>query len=115
MSETNKAILEKGNAAIVAGNNEGFLAFCADDIEWTLVGDKTIRGKEALREYMATAYTEPPEFTVTNLIAEGDFLTALGEITMKDEYGKAINYSYSDVWRFCDGKMVELQAFVIKT
>ena len=31
MSEKNKAILEKGNAAIAEGNNKGFLSLCADD------------------------------------------------------------------------------------
>jgi ketosteroid isomerase-like protein len=115
MSEQNKATLIKANAAITESDNEGFLSYCADDIEWTLVGDKTIKGKQALREYMATAYVEPPEFTVTDLIAEGDLLVALGSITMKNEDGEAITYSYSDVWRFRDGKMIELQAFVIKT
>ncbi|MBW4694421.1 MAG: nuclear transport factor 2 family protein [Lyngbya sp. HA4199-MV5] len=52
---------------------------------------------------------------VANLIAEGDFLTALGDITMKDEDGKMAHYSYCDVWRFRGGKIVELKAFVIKT
>ncbi len=56
MSEKNKAILEEANAAIAEGNTEGFLSFCADDTEWTYVGDKTLKGKEAVRQYMATAY-----------------------------------------------------------
>lgn len=61
MSEKNKAILEEGNAATLAGNNKGFLAFCADDTEWTFVGDdKTLKRKEAVRQYTATAYAEPP-------------------------------------------------------
>ncbi len=115
MSEENKAILEKGNAAIAEGNNEGFLAFCADDTEWTFVGDKTLKGKEAVRQWMATEYVEPPKFKVANLIAEGDFLTAIGDITMKDKDGKEAHYAYCDVWRFRDGKIVELRAFVIKT
>lgn len=115
MSENNKAILEKANAAIAEGNNEGFLSFCTDDTEWTYVGDKTLKGKDAVRQYMATSYVEPPKFTVDNLIAEGDFVTALGDITMKDEGGKMVHHSYCDVWRFRDGKMVELRAFVIKT
>ena len=115
MSEKNKAILEEGNAAIAEGNNEGLLSFCADDTEWTFVGDKTLTGKEAVRQYMAATYIEPPVFTVANLIAEGDFVTALGDITLKDEDGKAVHYSYCDVWRFRDGKIVELRAFVIKT
>jgi uncharacterized protein len=115
MSEKNKAILAEGNAAISQGNNEGLLSFCAEDTEWTFVGDKTLKGKEAVRQYMAATYIEPPKFTVTNLIAEGDFVTALGDITLKDEDGKAVHYSYCDVWRFCGGKIVELRAFVIKT
>jgi uncharacterized protein len=122
MSEQNKAILAKGNAAITSGrhanaegNNEGFLSFCADDTEWTFVGDKTLKGKAAVRQYMAATYIEPPKFTVTNLIAEGDLVTALGDITLKDEDGKAVHHSYCDVWRFRGGKIVELKAFVIKT
>jgi uncharacterized protein len=115
MSEKHKAILEKGNAAIAEGNHAGFLSFCTDDTQWTFVGDRTLKGKEAVRHYMATTYIEPPKFTVTNLIAEGDFLTAVGEITLKDKDGKATHYSYCDVWRFRDGKIVELKAFVIKT
>ena len=64
---------------------------------------------------MTTTYIEPPTFTVTNLIAEGDFLTVLGEITIKDEDGKETHSSYCDVWRFRGGKIVELTAFVIET
>lgn len=115
MLEKNKAILEEGNAAIAEGNNEGLLSFCAEDTEWTFVGDKTLKGKEAVRQYMAATYIEPPKFTVTNLIAEGDFVTALGDITLKDEDGKAVHHSYCDVWRFRSDKIVELRAFVIKT
>lgn len=115
MSEINKAILEKANAAITQGDNEGFLSFCADDTEWIFVGDRTLRGKEAVRQWMAATYVEPPKFTVAHLIAEDDFVTALGRITMKDEDGKEADYSYCDVWRFRDGKITGLMAFVIKS
>jgi uncharacterized protein len=115
MSENNKAILEAANAAIAEGNNEGFLSFCADDTQWIFVGDKTLNGKETFRQWMATKYIEPPKFRVAHLIAEGDFVTALGDITMKDEEGKAAHYSYCDIWRFRGDKIVELRAFVIKT
>ena len=115
MSEENKRVLEKANAAIAEGNNEAFLLFCTDDTEWTFVGDKILKGKEAVRQWLAMEYVEPPENKVTNLIAEGDFVTALGHLTMKDKHGNAAHYSYCDVWRFQRGKMVELTAFVIKT
>jgi ketosteroid isomerase-like protein len=113
MSENNKAILEAANAAIAQGNYEGFLSFCTDDTEWTFVGDRTLKGKAAVRQWMVTEYVEPPLNIVANLIAEGDFVTALGNLTIKDEDGKAAHYSYCDIWRFRGDKMVELRAFVI--
>ena len=115
MSEKNKAILEKGNAAITEGNHEGFLSLCSEDTLWTFVGDQTLKGREAVRQWMATNYKEPPKFTVANLISEGEYLTALGDITMNDDEGKPAVYAYCDIWRIRDGKIVELKAFVIKT
>ena len=115
MSEDNKATLKNANAAMAEGKFEEFLSFCADDTKWTMVGDKTLEGKEAVRRWMAETYVEPPKFEVAEMIAEGDFVTAIGEITLKDKSGKSTYYSYCDVWRFRGGKMLELQAFVIET
>ena len=114
MSEDHKTILQQANAAITKGDNEGFLSFCTEDTEWTYVGGQTFKGKEAVLQFLNTA-EEPPEFTVTDLIAEGDFVTALGDIMMKDDQGNKVPHSYCDVWRFRDGKMAALRAFVIKT
>jgi ketosteroid isomerase-like protein len=114
MIKDNRQILLEANTYVVKGDHEGFLSFCTDDIRYNFVGDKILQGKEALREYMKEAYVEPPQFDVEHLIAEGDFVTAIGKISMKDESGKMVNYSYCDVWRFSDGKMADLKAFVIK-
>ncbi|MCE6991815.1 nuclear transport factor 2 family protein [Dyadobacter sp. CY323] len=114
MNSDNKAILSKANAAVAEGDNEGFLSFCTEDLKYEFVGEQTLQGKDAVRAYMKIAYVEPPEFDVEHLIAEGDFVTAIGKISMKDESGKKIDYSYCDVWRFQDGKMAELKAFVIE-
>lgn len=114
MSENNKAILRKANAAVVKGDHEGFLEHCTDDVEWTFVGERTLRGKEAVRQYMRTTYIEPPKFSVTHLIAEDDFVTALGDISMKSETGEVVHSAYCDVWRIRDGKLAELRAFVVE-
>jgi ketosteroid isomerase-like protein len=115
MNEDNKTILETGNAAILNGDNEGFLSFCTEDTEWHFVGEKTLHGKDAVRQWMTKTYAEPPQFKVDKLIAEGDFVTAVGTITMKDEDGKLAEYEYCDVWRFSGGKIIALTAFVIKS
>ena len=116
MSAKNKEIVEKVNAAFAKGGVEGFLSFCADDVEWTIVGDKNVKGKDAIRQWMASmGGMEPPKFTVNNVIAEGDFVTASGDMTMKDKDGKVAPYAYCDIYRFRDGKIVELRSFVVKT
>ena len=114
MSLNNKLILESANEAITRGDYEGFLAFCSDDTVWTFVGEQTLRGKEAVRQYMAKAYIEPPKFMVETLISEGEYLTAIGTISLKDENGNLVDYSYCDVWKLRDGRLSELKAFVIR-
>lgn len=54
MSAKNKEIVEKVNAAFAEGSTEKFLSFCADDVEWTMVGDKAVKGKDAIRQWMAS-------------------------------------------------------------
>jgi ketosteroid isomerase-like protein len=116
MSERNKEIIAKVNAAFAEGSTEGFLAFCAEGVEWTIVGDKPVRGKDAIRKRMGSMdLSEPPKFTIDNVIAERDFVVAHGEMSMKEQGGKAVPYSYCDIYRFRDDKIVELRSFVIKT
>ena len=117
MSANNKEIVEKVNASFAEGGSggEGFLSFCADEVAWTMVGHKTVKGKTAIREWLAAMDIEPPKFTVDNVIAEGDFATAYGDMTMKDKNGKWEPYAYCDIYRFRDGKIAELSSFVIKT
>lgn len=114
MIENNKEILTKANEAVTNGDYERFLSFSTDDVIWTFVGEERLEGKEAVRQYMSRTYLEPPIFKVDNLIAEGDFVTAVGEISIKDKNGNTDHYLYCDFWRFSNGKMAELKAFVVK-
>jgi ketosteroid isomerase-like protein len=52
MSDENKAILKRANAAVTSGDYEGFLSHCTDDVEWQSVGEQTLKGKEAVRRYI---------------------------------------------------------------
>ncbi|UUX94947.1 nuclear transport factor 2 family protein [Aquabacterium sp. J223] len=113
MSERNKAVLREANAAIDRGDTEAFLSHCTEDLQWTAVGEMTLSGKDAVRRWMATAYATPPQYTVDELIAEGDTLVAIGEILAQDQDGRTVPHRYCDVWRVRSGKLAELRAFVI--
>jgi len=80
MSAKNKEIVEKVNASFAEGGVEGFLSHCADDVVWTIIGEKRTKGKKAIREWMSAIDIEPPKFTVDKIVAEGDFVTPYGDI-----------------------------------
>ena len=113
MTSANKATLLAANAAISVLDIEGFLQHCTDDIEWNAIGDTVISGKAALRQWMKANYQEPPEFTVIELVAEDDMVVAVGTIVTTDTDGRRTTRLYSYVWRFRDGRMATLRAFVV--
>jgi ketosteroid isomerase-like protein len=81
-----------------------------------MVGDTSVSGKGAIRQWMESMDNrEPPKFSVDNVIADGDFAIAHGDMTMKEKDGSTGSYSYCDLYRFRGDKIAELRAFVIKT
>lgn len=115
MSEKYKVIIEEVNTSFAKNNLEGFLAHCAEDVKWTMVGEMTTTGKDAIRQWMGKTDMEPPKITTDKIIVEGEFATAYGDMTMKDKEGKTVPYSFCDIYHFEGDKIVEIKAFVVKT
>lgn len=113
MSERNKSALEQANQAISQGDFEGFLVHCTEDTTWHFVGDRTLQGKQAVRQWMRDTYQVPPRFHVDRILAEADTVAAMGRITLQDASGRDTHHAYCDVWAFRDGKMCELTAYVV--
>ena len=115
MSDKNKEIIKKVNESFAAGKTDGFLEQCADNVVWTMVGDRVTKGKAAIKEWMSKMEGfEPPKFTVDRVIAEGDSVVCYGDMTMKGEDGKEGKYSYVDAYQFSGDKIAELRSFVVK-
>ncbi|MGD9563600.1 MAG: nuclear transport factor 2 family protein [Pyrinomonadaceae bacterium] len=115
MSTNNKNIVNEVNEAFANNRPEDFLKHCADNIEWQMVGEKTTKGINEIRAWMAQMKdAEPPKFTIDEIISEGDSVVCLGDMNMKGEDGKPGNYSYCDVYNFNNGKIARLQSFVVK-
>jgi len=110
----NATILHKANEFVKKGDYESFLAYCTQDTKWVFVGERILDGRDKVRDYMKEFYLEPPVFTVENTIEDGSYVTVTGEITLKAANGTYNHYDYCDVWRFENGKIAELKAFVIE-
>lgn len=108
-----KSILLEANKAITEGDHEKFLSYCTADTRWIFVGDQTLKGIDEVRKYISEAYTTPPKFKVDLMIEEGDYLTAMGTISLLNENSEWQDFEYCDVWKFENGKMAELKAFVV--
>ena len=116
MSEKNKELVKQIDKSFEDADSEAFFELCAGNIEWTMVGEKTRKGIEEIREWMSSMQgSEPPKITARKLVAEGETVAAQGEMTMKNESGEIVPYTYCDIYRFEDGKIAELTSFVIKT
>ena len=114
MTSTHKRILKQANQAISKGDFESFLSHCTENMVWNFLGDRSIHGKKAVHVWMMENYKTPPKFDVNQMIAEGEFVVATGDITLQGADGQATTYSYCDVWRFENGYLAELNAYVIE-
>ena len=110
----NTTILHKANEYVSKGDYESFLAYCTSETKWVFVGERVLNGKEEVRAYMKEFYIEPPVFDVELAIEDGDFVTVTGTISLKNKTGKYEHFNYCDIWRFENGKIAELKAFVIE-
>jgi len=111
---TNKALLKTANDLLEKGDIDGFLSFCTDDTEWVFIGENSLKGKDAVKQYLEEAYTKTTKFKIEQMIEEGDFVVQVGEISFENKNGEVESYLASDIWRFENGKMAELKAFVLK-
>ena len=114
MSATHKEIIEKVNAGFENNDVETFLGFCADDVQWSMAGDEPKKGKDTIREWIKSmSDMGPPKLNTKAIISEGDSAACYGDMTM-NEKGKENFYSFCDIYKFSNGKIVELRSFAVK-
>ena len=116
MAVNRKDVVQRINEGFLENDLEKVLSFCTDDLTWTMVGDTTVRGKDAIRKWMASMDPQPPQFAIQQTVAEGDFVITRGDMVMREtKNGPSIPYTFCDIYRFAGDKVAELTAFVIRT
>ena len=92
-----KAVLRDLNVAFAENDVEFVLDNVTDDVEWTVVGDREIRGKsdfaEAIEEMREVGVTE---LVVEHVVTHG--ATGAADGTLKLDDGSA--YAFCDVYEF---------------
>lgn len=89
--------LRKLNEAFAKSDIDFIIEKVTDDIEWTVVGDFSLNGKEAFIKTMRKmASDEPYSIEIKNIITHGDSAAVDGEMRSPD--GKL--YAFCDVYKF---------------
>ena len=117
---TNKEIMTALYAEIAKGNGRPYVEALADDVTFRAIGSNSwsvkIKGKEELvREIYARVRERmegPLKSQATRILADGDFVVvqARGDNTLKD--GRRYANDYCLVFRFKDGKIVEIEEYL---
>jgi hypothetical protein len=109
MSEQdNKDVIQRGYAAFASGDIETVMSLFDDDIEWVQPGDSTVsgtfHGKTEVTEHLGRLAEKGLTVKLNQLIAEGDTVIALTDVTAGGETGED-----ADVFILRDGKTVEVR------
>ncbi len=106
--QKNIELVKKGYEAFSAGDVETVMSLFDDSIEWVQPGDSAIsgiyRGKAELGEYLSRLGEKSVTLKLNRLIADGDIVVALTEVTADGETGQD-----ADVFTLRDGKTVRVQ------
>lgn len=109
MSEQeNKQLIQQGYEAFAAGDIETVMNLFDDDIEWVQPGDSaisgTFHGKNEVMEHFGRMAEKQLTVQVDRLVAEGDTVVALTQVTAGGETGRD-----ADVFTIRDGKTVRVE------
>ena len=106
--QDNKDIIQRGFAAFSAGDLETVMSLFDDDIEWVQPGQSsvsgTFHGKAELLEHLGRLTEKSLTVKLNRLIAEGDTVVAITEVTAGGETGED-----ADVFILRDGKTVRVE------
>src|ERR1700749_3081639 len=106
--QQNIELVKKGYEAFSAGDVEAVMSLFDDNVEWVQPGDSTIsgtyHGKAELGEHLSRLAAKSPTVKLNRLLADGDTVVALTEVTVGDESGQD-----ADVFTLRDGKTVRVQ------
>ena len=106
--ETNKELVKKGYEAFAAGDIQTVMDLFDDDIEWVQPGQSaisgTFHGKSEVMDFMGKLAEKALTVKVKRLIAEGDTVIAITEVTVGGETSED-----ADVFTVRNGKTVRME------
>lgn len=109
----NRELIEQVIAAFDANDITAILHYLSDDIEWEMLGDKTIRGKDAIRAIFSGGGVKTVASTVRHMILDGDRAAVTGEVKCQAPDGALFEMYYCDIYEISNDKISRMITYPI--
>jgi|SRR5690625_592861 len=114
----NQEFFQKVNEAFAKGDVDFLMENLAENIQWDMVGNKTVHGKRAVMEMIEPMRgVEADNYVTNNIITHGNTAVIEGEMIMPKKDGSTATYAFCDLYKldkFKNGKIKEMKAFLIE-
>lgn len=91
---------------------EAILSHVTDDIEWQMIGDQGIQGKENLRKFFSDhADMKIISCTKDYVIIEGDRGSVSGNVQCSNGKGQDFDLYYCDIYELKNGKVNKMISY----
>jgi c-di-GMP-related signal transduction protein len=100
--------------------SEGNFAFCYDyfdnNIQWKIIGNKTLQGKEAVINFCEKMLQEMANTTFknSNMVIENNTIVVEGNCKFFNEDNTEGEVSYCDVFKFENDKILKITSYCIE-
>lgn len=111
----NRKIINEFLDAFDKNDTEGILSYMTDDVQWDILDDQKISGKEALRTFFnGNKNMVIVKATRDHFIVEGDRASVGGEVLCKNtDSGQEYDMYYCDVYELQSGKIKGMVTYTI--
>lgn len=115
MENKNQEFFKKVNEAFANSDVNFLVENAADDINWTVIGDFTLNGKDEVEAKLKEmGQSESLGLTMGNIIVNGDLAAAEGTLAMPDGKGGSKTYAFCDVYKLEQGKIKNMTSYVVE-
>jgi ketosteroid isomerase-like protein len=110
--------IRKFNEAFSRNDLDFILDHMSDDIVWDFIGEKDLKGKKEVKEFMAPmGNIETLEMVLQQIITHNGSAAANGWMRIKEPSGEIKKFGFADFYEFSgkeDAKISKMTSYVVK-
>ena len=111
--KTDKRLIKNISEAFAKGNIDFAEKYFAEDIQWNIIGEEPIKGKEQVLEiYKMSDLESFPVVTIKNIITEGSYVVIQSSGKAVTKKGAPYHQTYCDVFGFDNNMLQEITTYL---